>query len=447
MNPLLKRLLFNTSWLLSDKAGVMFSRLITAFVLARALSPSGYGSLNYVLAVVALVVPFSELGLNAVVTRELVNTPDQETRIMTTSTLTRLVGAGLGTTVCLLIALMGWRLDGGQERLALGILAIANLMTAFQVIEFWFQARIDAKTVARMRVSVALFFCLVKVLAAWAGVPMWGLAALFAGETALTGLGFLYFYQRGQGRFSLRSFDRHYALSLLKQGLWLILSGLASIVYLKIDQVMLAQMSGRHVVGIYAVAARLSEAWYVFPVAIVTSLFPPLLQQRKESLQGYWQRLQQVSDLLFIFALGLSLGTMVVATVLIRLLFGEAYVDAALILRIHIWASLFIYMRALVSKWLIAEHLLPYSLLSHGLGAVINLVANLVMIPLWGGVGAAIATLVSYFVASYAAFWVLPAGRPMAQVMTRSLCLPFTLGYRYWPQMRARWNKVKQISQ
>jgi PST family polysaccharide transporter len=89
-------------------------------------------------------------------------------------------------------------------------------------------------------------------------------------------------------------------------------------------------------------------------------------------------------------------------------------------------------MRALVSKWLIAEHLLKFSLISHGLGAVINITANYLLIPSFGGVGAAYATVLSYAVASYLTFWLHPSTIPIAKIMSRSLILPLTLGKRYW---------------
>jgi PST family polysaccharide transporter len=116
----------------------------------------------------------------------------------------------------------------------------------------------------------------------------------------------------------------------------------------------------------------------------------------------------------------------------IPVLFGEAYRDSALLLSIHVWAGAFVFMRALVSKWLIAEHLLKFSLISHGLGSVINITANYLLIPSFGGVGAAYATVLSYAVASYLTFWLHPSTIPIAKIMSRSLILPLTLGKRYW---------------
>ena len=76
------------------------------------------------------------------------------------------------------------------------------------------------------------------------------------------------------------------------------------------------------------------------------------------------------------------------------------YSEAATLLAIHIWASIFIFMRSVFSKWIVAEDLLRFSLITHGAGAVIVFVINSLLIPAMGGMGAAIATLISYAMAS-----------------------------------------------
>jgi len=107
----------------------------------------------------------------------------------------------------------------------------------------------------------------------------------------------------------------------------------------------------------------------------------------------------------------------------IPLLFGEAYQEAVFILNIQIFALLFVFMRALVSKWILVEDLYPYSLLSHGVGVILNITLNIVLIPSYGGIGAAIATLVSYIAASYMVFFFSKKTRLIAQLMTSAVAL------------------------
>ena len=114
-------------------------------------------------------------------------------------------------------------------------------------------------------------------------------------------------------------------------------------------------------------------------------------------------------------------------TAIIRYLYGSQYERAGAILTIHIWAGVFVFMRALFSKWIIMEKLLLFSLVSQGSGAVLNVVLNLLLINRFGGLGAAIATLVSYAGASYLVLFFCPRVWPVARMMTKSILLPARL--------------------
>ena len=112
---------------------------------------------------------------------------------------------------------------------------------------------------------------------------------------------------------------------------------------------------------------------------------------------------------------------------LIPFLFGAEYLLSVEVLLVHIWAAILVFMRALLSKWLIAESLLKISFLSQVSGAIANIILNYFLIPMMGPVGAAYATVVSYAVASYAILFLRKETRPMALVVTRSLILPYRL--------------------
>nr|WP_303246169.1 polysaccharide biosynthesis C-terminal domain-containing protein [Pseudoalteromonas sp. McH1-7] len=69
-------------------------------------------------------------------------------------------------------------------------------------------------------------------------------------------------------------------------------------------------------------------------------------------------------------------------------------------MQIHIFGCLFIFSRAFMSRWLILSNNHKLSLHSHLVGAIVNIVLNAVLIPQYGGVGAAISSVVAYGMAS-----------------------------------------------
>ena len=109
---------------------------------------------------------------------------------------------------------------------------------------------------------------------------------------------------------------------------------------------------------------------------------------------------------------------------LISLFFGEKYLSSADILTIHIWAALFIFLRAALSKWILIENILIFSLITQGFGAIANVGLNLLFIPHYHATGAAYATLLSYAMASYVALFFYKRTRPLFWMMSLAMLSP-----------------------
>lgn len=404
--------------------------LPTFWLLADHLGPDAFGTLSLLLAIIALVGPISSLGLNAVVVRELIKFQQREEQILTTVLVCRIAGSVIAATICILVAFSWGELDS-IERTSIIILSLASIFHCFYCLEFWFQSKVNAASVAKMRLLVQAIFAIIKVAVVLSDGDLIQLVVAIATEQVFLGIGFalLFLSKAGLPRFDV---NLSYALGLLRQSVWLLFSGIAAILYLKIDQLMLAEYATRDELGVYSVAVKFSEIWYFFATAIVVTIFPSLLTARRSNRLLYDKRLQQICDFLFIAALTVAFIVSFISPFVISFLFDDAYTLSATILSIHIWASIFVFMRALVSKWLIAENLLKFSLYSHGIGAIINIIGNIVMIPAFGAVGAAYATLLSYAFSAYVVFWLHPSTWSIAGIMSRTMLLPFTLGRRYW---------------
>ena len=215
---------------------------------------------------------------------------------------------------------------------------------------------------------------------------------------------------------------------LMRDAWPLLISSMAVVLYVRIDQIMLGEMLDNEAVGHYAVAAKISELWYFLPMIVSSSVFPAIIKSRSQNKAGVFQvRMQSFSDFMVGMAYAIVIPTVLCADVLIRAIYGEAFVEAADILRVHMWAFVFVSMGVTRSRWLVAENLLVTSMLTAILGAVVNVGLNLLFIPSYGGVGAAWATLVSYGIAGYLSCLLFPRLFPVFGLLTRSLFLPFRL--------------------
>lgn len=418
----------NSFWLIGEKVISLGVVLVVNILMARQLGAEAFGILSYLLAIFALLSPLSSIGFNALITRELVNQVTDTTKIMSTALAFRVLGSVIALLISGLV-LSTWTPEGiAGKQWAFMLFAAVNVFNAFHVIDFWFQAKLRNKTIVVCRLINTLTFSLVKLICFLNEASLDTYIWVHALEFLILAVFFIGAFYRDNAKFVFSAIDWRYGVKLLKQASWLILSGLASIIYLKIDQIMLGEMVSSSEVGLYAVASRLSEVWYFFATAIVTAYFPKILELKQKSVSTEYQdQLQKTCDMLFGLALAIAIVVSLIGPWVVVLLFGAEYQQAGAILIIHIWASVFVFMRALLSKWLIAEHIVKYSLVTHGVGTVINVSLNVVLIPDLGAIGAAIATVVSYAAASYFALFFSRITWPMAKIMSKSLFIPFRL--------------------
>jgi O-antigen/teichoic acid export membrane protein len=201
-------------------------------------------------------------------------------------------------------------------------------------------------------------------------------------------------------------------------------SAITATIYLKVDQIMLGVMTGPEDVGIYAAASQLSEVWWFIPLMLMASLFPSLISLRQKDKAAYHERLASIFAGLGWFGIALAAFVALSAPWLVRIVFGPGFEESVVVLRIHVWAMPFLFMRAALSRWIIMEGVYIVSLITHGAGAITNIVLNLVLIPRYGPVGAALATVVSYSVASFFSLFVYQGTRGVAGLMTRSVVFP-----------------------
>jgi O-antigen/teichoic acid export membrane protein len=417
-----KLALKNTAWLFAEKSFAMTLTLFINIVLARYLAPENFGQLSYLMSFMAMLAPFASVGLNALVTREVVNNNEGTGTVLGTSFFIRLLG-GFFALFVVIVGVLLLQLDLALSAHWFILAAIANSFTAGYVIDLYFQAKVKSHYVVKVRTVVLVIGSAAKLIAVSFSADLSTFLLIFIAEPIFIAIFLFIVYKHVDGN-DQWCVNKEYGFTLVHQSKWLIFSGFMSVIYLKIDQLMLGQMVGMDEVGVYAVAVRLSEVWYFFPAALVASFFPRLLLAKKESNLVYSKQLQQLCDVLFWSAVMLALIIYFCADFIVVLMFGENYAKSAILLKIHIWAGVFIFIRALLSKWLIAENLLVFSLSTHGIAAVVNVLLNLWWIPLWGGEGAAWATLISYATSSYFVLWVNKKTRSMAMVMSKAVTLP-----------------------
>jgi O-antigen/teichoic acid export membrane protein len=420
-----KRYLHNTIWILGDKVINLGVSFLVTVVVARYLGPEDFGLFSYAISVSAIFAVAGHMGLSGLVVREIVKKPELRGETLGATLVLKLIGMGLGYLILLLYAAF-YEGAGSTEFLLLAIAGLVLLLRPLDVFDFWFQSFVQARYVTVARLGGLVTSSVFKLGFVFFGASVAYFAAANVIQALVVGLAFFALYTaKSELKISHWRFSWARAKELFSQGWMVYLGSLFAVVYLKVDQVMLRWFEGAEAVGIYAVAAQFSESWYFLPAAIVTSIFPKLITLREHSQEEFNRRFQQLLDLLLVLAFFVALFMTFASDIVVAFFFGNHYLDSSNILVIHVWASLFIFMRAAFSKWVLIENLLVFSLITQGSGAIVNVVLNFYFIPLFSIQGAAYATLISYSVASFFSLCIYSKTRPVFFMMLKSFFFLF----------------------
>ena len=390
----------NTAWLM---LGRVLSMLV-GFIIARYLGPQSFGDLSFAIAFTGIFAAVGALGLDSFIIREIINRPEDKNMILGSAFWMR-VAVNLLLIPAAVLIYLWFRSRAVIKDESLGMLiafcGLASLFKSFNIIDSYFQSQVQSKFVVQVQNVCLVISAAIKVLLIILDLPVIYFALALAADALMLAIGLIIIYHRRALQDITRwRFDSDQAKGLLQQSWPLILSAVMVSLYMQIDIVML-KTKGSEAVGIYSAAARISEAWFFIPVAIVTSVFPAIIHARKTDLARYYKRLQNLYDLLIGMSLPVALIVSVGADLIIKLIYTDQYEGAGLMLAIHIWSGVFVFLGSASSQYLLAEGYTLISLQRTIIGAVVNILLNLWLIPLYSGVGASISTLIAYFAATF----------------------------------------------
>jgi O-antigen/teichoic acid export membrane protein len=412
----------NSIWMLAEQGLRIVAGVFVGIYIARYLGPEQFGVLSYVLAISAFVMALSRLGMDAVLVRELVTQEGRKNSVLGTAFWMMLA---TGVACFLLTLSVIWNTGETQQlKVFISICAASGIFTSFLAIDYFFQAQVKAKYSSICKFSALLSMSVVKLILVFLGADLfWFVVASLIDHVVLAAI----FLSVVASRFDLAflsRFDRKIAKEMLKSCWPMVLSSLAILLYMRIDQVMIKNMLGLEQVGLYSAAVKIYESWIMFPVVLTVSLLPAITKLKASDPVIYQKRLSQIFRLVHWLSVAAAIVATILAEPVITFAFGEAYRASAGVVSIVMWTGVFAAMGSVSARYFNVEKMEKKMAARTFVAAISNILLNLLLIPRYGIDGAAIATLCCTFLANYVMDWFDKDLRLLLQIKHRAM---FTL--------------------
>lgn len=398
-DPKYKKYFSNTFWLIFEKVFTLGLSLVVSIYVARYLQPEAFGLLNYAISFAAIFGTISSFGIDRLLVRELAKDPDKKDELLGTCFVIKLVGSVV-VVVLITVILFFMKTDSLTNTLIL-IIASAELFRAFDVVGSFYQSLVQSKYVARTQIVINIISNLLKVGLLLGHATVTGFAVITALNVVFNAIGYVYSYKKRKGDPLQWNFKKELSYKFLSESWPIMFHGIALQTQAKIDQVMLGDMLSNNEVGQYSVAMKFIEIYAIIPMMLVRTFSPAVTKAKAISTELYHDRVINFYRLMFALFLIVGIPIFFFGEQSIVFLYGEEYRPAGFLFSLFSIRILFTNIGIGKGFYVVNESLFKNSLLNAVIGAITNITVNYFLIPIYGTIGAIIATVVSFTVSTF----------------------------------------------
>lgn len=382
----------NAFWIIGIRIIKALLGMVISMLTARFLGPSNFGVINYASSIVAFVAPIMYLGLTGVLVQELINNPNEEGQILGTSVTLSFVSSLF--CVCGVFAFVSIVNRGEMETIIVCTLySILLIFQAFEMINYWFQAKLLSRYSSMVSLIAYAVVSAYKIYLLATNKSIYWFAVSNALDYMMIAVGLLFVYKKLGG--TRLCFNWQTAKRLFSKSKYYIVSNMMVTVFAQTDRIMLKLMINDAATGYYSAAVTCaSMTGFVFS-AIIDSFRPMIFENKKIDNSAFEKNVSWLYSVIIYLSLAQSIVMTLFAPLIVNILYGAEYQNAIGILQVLVWYTTFSYMGSVRNIWILAENKQKYLWIINLSGAVTNVVLNAILIPQFGGVGAAVASLIT----------------------------------------------------
>ncbi len=396
----------NTFWLAVSNFGGRFLRAFVIIYAARVLGPAEWGVFNYTITIVAFLTLFGDSGVSQVLIRNWAQTADEVARrtLIATTFRLKMLFVAAGAILIIFVAPHLPTADANTTAKAALLFPIVACIMIFDSIREFYQAilhadeRMEWETVSYGFTNLFIVGFGFLFLAIHPTVRAFTVAyAAGAGAGTLVATFFVRKYLRG----ILTAFSSTIARNLFRSIWPFAISGVLGMLMINADIIMLGWFRSSTEVGWYSAPQRIIQLIYLIPSLVSLSVLPAFSRFAAQSKEKMTSAIEYAVSAAYMVALPITAGGIIVAHGLIRFIFGEQFVPGALPFQILLLTLLADFSALLLSNVIVVYNRQKNLVVYSALGGFTNIALNLLLIPKYGVIGCALATLCAQLVSNF----------------------------------------------
>ncbi len=387
----MKRTGKNAFWMILERVIHLGVAFVVSFIVAAQLGSEDYGRIAVGMALLSLLLPISNI-IGQCMLRDMAAEPGSAMRLYTAG----VVVAGLVTSVIVLMVGVGVILTvglGSNTGIVTMVIVGSSLLRPLNTVDVFFLKRLESRRTVKIRIAVGVIIGAARVGLLLIGYGVTVIAWTYVVEAMLASIGMWVAFRRVHKDFRWE-FNWQRVRILLLEFTPLFIASSSALVFMKLDQVMLAWLSSLSETGVFGLGASLAETPRFPLVALLGSLAPRMLALKNRDPEVYWAKLADVSRLITLLGYGLTLGLIFVVAPIAPLLLPPDYDGISTVIIILALTTPFVCLGGIllyVTNW---EKLYREALIRNLVAALMSVGLNFLLLPRYGAVGAAISTLI-----------------------------------------------------
>lgn len=407
--------------------------LVVVIFLARYLGTAGYGKYAFVFAFLMFFGIITDLGINTILVREISRDKSLASKYIGNAAIMKLILSLSAVVLAMVvITILPYPADTMTYIYIMSLTLLFGSFSGLYSTMFQVNLKMEYSVVANLIdriLSASVILCIIFFHGSLLQIMI---ALMFSN---LIGLLVTYLYSKN---FVRMKFEIDFDLwkFFVKESWPLALTAIFITIYWRIDQIMLSMMQGDVAVGYYAAAVNLTEIFGIIPSAFAISVFPLISEYFKTSKSLHEKMYQLSFKYMVMIIIPIAMGTMLLAKPTVRLIFGEQFLPSASALQILMWSNVFAFIGVINKRILISANKQKIDFVFTSTSAIVNIILNLLLIPIYGIVGAGIATAISYGVGPVMGFFLsatrdysISAFRSMVEPVVASLVMSVYIYY------------------